>query len=47
MCACTFVAILIFCLPALMLPVVWFIVERRRRRDKTEIIQEDDFDDEL
>lgn len=47
MCACTFAAILSFCLPAFMLPVVWVIVERRRRRDKTEIIQEYDTDDEL
>lgn len=30
---------------AYMVPVVWFIVWRRRRADPTEIIQEDDVDD--
>lgn len=40
-----FAAVLSLCLPAFLLPIVWIIVERRRKCDKTEIIQEDDIDD--
>ena len=39
----TIVAICSWCLFALMVPVVWYIVWRRRRKDKTEIIQEIDW----
>ena len=39
----TIVAVCSWCLFALMVPVVWFIVWRRRRKDKTEIIQEIDW----
>ena len=43
----TIAAVSSWCLFAYMVPVVWFIVWRRRRADKTEIIQEGDWDDEL
>lgn len=39
----TIVAVSSWCLFALMIPVVWYIVWRRRRKDKTEIIQEIDW----
>ena len=42
----TIAAVCSWCLFAYMVPVVWFIVWRRRKADKTEIIQEDDADDE-
>lgn len=38
----TIVAVSSWCLFALMVPVVWYIVWRRRRMDKTEIIQDID-----
>ena len=41
----TIAAVCSWCLFAYMVPVVWFIVWRRRRADKTEIIQEGDVDD--
>lgn len=43
----TIAAVSSWCLFAYMVPVVWWIVWRRRRADKTEIIQEFDIDDEL
>ncbi len=43
----TCAAVLSWCLPALMLPVVAGVVWLRRRADATEIIQEDDADDIL
>lgn len=43
----TYAAVCSWCLFAYMVPVVFLIVWRRRRRDKTEVIQEDDVDDEL
>lgn len=39
----TIVAVSSWCLFALMVPVVWYIVWGRRRKDKTEIIQEIDW----
>ena len=36
-----------WCLAAYMLPVTAVIVWMRRRLDKTQVIQEDDVDDEL
>jgi hypothetical protein len=39
----TIVAVSSWCLFALMVPVVWYIVWRRRHMDKTEIIQEIDW----
>ena len=41
----TIAAVCSWCLFAYMVPVVWIIVWMRRRRDKTEIIQEFDIDD--
>jgi hypothetical protein len=47
----TIAAVCSWCLFAYMVPVVWFIVWRRRRADPTQIIQgydvEDFVDDEL
>ena len=42
----TYLAVASWCAAAYMLPVVWAIVTVRRRRDKTEIIQEYDWEDE-
>ena len=42
----TIAAVSSWCLFAYMVPVVWFIVWRRRRADKTEIIQEGDWVEE-
>ena len=39
----TIAAVSSWCLFAFMVPVVWFIVWRRRRMDKTEIIQDIDW----
>ena len=44
-CPLTYFAVASWCAAAYMLPVVALIVWIRRRRDKTEIIQEDDVDD--
>lgn len=41
----TIAAVCSWCLFAYMVPVVWLIIWRRRKADKTEIIQEDDVDD--
>ena len=38
----TYLAVASWCMGAYMLPVIWWIIWRRRRRDKTEIIQEED-----
>lgn len=38
----TYLAVATFCAVPFMLPVVYVIVRHRRRRDKTEVIQEDD-----
>lgn len=46
-CIMTYFAVASWCLAAYMLPPVAMIVWMRRRRDKTEIIQEYDVDDEL
>ena len=46
-CPLTYFAVATWCLAAYMLPVVALLVWLRRRRDKTEIIQEYDVDDEL
>jgi len=40
----TYIAVASWCAMSYMLPVVAVLVWMRRRRDKTEIIQEDDFD---
>lgn len=40
----TYLAVASWCAMSYMLPVVAVLVWMRRRRDKTEIIQEDDFD---
>lgn len=42
----TIAAVSSWCLFAYMVPLVWFIVWRRRRTDKTEIIQEGDWVEE-
>ena len=42
----TIAAVCRWCLFAYMVPVVWFIVWRRRRADPTEIIQDGDWEDE-
>lgn len=41
----TIIAVASWCLFAYMVPVVWFIVWRRRKADKTEIIQEYDVEE--
>ena len=41
----TITAVYSWCLFAYMVPVVWFIVWRRRRADKTEVIQQLDVED--
>lgn len=43
----TIAAVCSWCLFAYMVPVVWFIVWRRRRADKTEIIQDGDWVDDF
>lgn len=43
----TYAAVCSWCLAAYMLPVVAFIVWRRRRADRTEIIQEGDWPDDI
>ena len=42
----TYLAVASWCAFAYMVPVVWAIVMVRRHRDKTEIIQEYDVDNE-
>ena len=39
----TYLAVASWCAMSYMMPVVWAMVWWRRRRDKTEIIQEDDW----
>jgi len=41
----TYLAVASWCVAAYMLPVVAVLVWYRRRKDKTEIIQEDDIDE--
>ena len=41
----TITAVCSWCLFAYMVPAVWFIVRRRRRADKTEVIQQLDVED--
>lgn len=40
-----YLAVTTWCAMAYMLPVVFILVWSRRRRDKTEVIQEDDWPD--
>ena len=40
----TIAAVCSYCMFAYMVPVVWYIVWRRRRKDKTEIILEEEDD---